>query len=726
MSKNFELLSRVHRGDDLISSRPRRRSVASPPVVEQSGWLRFRHVLQHRWGWSVIFAALVLIAAGITTHLMSPIYEPQSRIEIDPPGAEAFSLQSGTTGYDQSDYVETQAQELQSDEAALAVIRKLKLQRNVEFNGSMSSRKRSMPTEASAMDSENRALAAFRERLKVQRDSASRLITLSFAAHDPRLAAEVTNTLVNDFIDMSYKNRHAAVLKSADWLSKQLDDLRAKVQESNRALADFQNTSGIASIDETQNTFSEKISELNRQLSQAQAERIQHEAFVQRLNADGEAQLPQLSSDPVIQDLTKQASETRAALSQAMVIYGKNNPHAVELQRRIDELESQIARQRKIVLGNLTTNYRAARARELLLQSEINDASKQSSEMARYFQLKKEAQANTDLYNQLYAKVKEAGISAESKSTNIRVIDPARVLSHPTRPNWKLNMLAALGAGLIGGIALAFVRDAMDRSLRTPDDIKQCTGLCSVSVVPVIGAAEGLLRSHRSYDRKFLLDRPHSPESEALLGLHTSLRLSAPGSATRVLLIASPFSGDGKTTVAANLAIAEARHGKTCLVDADMRKTGVAKLFGLSAHTGLAQVLEGRASLEQAMIRISDIPNLMLLPGGTSSEHPGELLSQSGMGDLLRALRESFEFVVIDAPPILSYADARCLAVLVDGVVLVGRAGRTTKEALIRSIEILSEIHAPPVLEVVLNGASHNAWGYGYYGYYDYGNPRAR
>jgi succinoglycan biosynthesis transport protein ExoP len=216
----------------------------------------------------------------------------------------------------------------------------------------------------------------------------------------------------------------------------------------------------------------------------------------------------------------------------------------------------------------------------------------------------------------------------------------------------------------------------------------------------------------------FLLDSPHSPEAEALRVIYTSVRLSTPGRPPQALLVASCFPGEGKTTVAVNLAIALAQHGTTCIIDGDLRRPGVARAFGISCQQGLGDVLIGSLKLEEVLLPVEAVPNLTILPSGPAAPaHPGELVSSVSMSDLLRLLRKRFEFVLVDSPPILPYADGRALSPLVDGVILVGRAGFTNREALSRSMELLTEVHSAPVLEVVLNGADFVSADYRYYGY---------
>jgi capsular exopolysaccharide synthesis family protein len=707
--------------------------------MESSEWLRALGVMRKRWRMSLLFAVAVAASVTIFTLLMRPVYEPESRLEVDPPGAEIFNMQAHDSGA-AADYVETQAQNLQSDGLSLEVIRALHLDQDPDFAGSAKP-VGAPPVQASDTDiqltpAENHALAVFKASRKVSRDTASRLITVSVATHDPALSASVTNTLVNLFIERDFKTRNEAISQSSQWLQRQLDDIRQRMDDSNRALAKLQNSSGIAAIGDNQNTFSERIIELSRQLMQAQADRIQLQAYLDKLNSAQSSSLPQISSNPVVQTLTTKLAEARADLAQTLAVYGENHPNSKRLQNDVNELQTQLNAQRSAILNDLKTSYTAARWRENLMQSQMDGANKQMTVLAQYNALKKEADANTQLYAVLYQKIKEAAIAAETKSSNIRIVDRARVLNSPTRPHRVQNIIFGVLAGLIGGVILAFLLEGLDTRIRTPEDIKRCLGAESVSIMPVIGGGGryGLARpgvkllsnQGQGEPGTFLLDRPNSPESEALRGIYTAVRLSwqNDGGAARVLMMTSALPGEGKTMLSVNLALALAQHGTTCIVDADLRKGGVASRLGVAARHGLGDVLSGNMELDEVLVPHGRMPRLSLLPAGIVSGEPGTQIASSAMAEVVKKLRQSFEFVVIDSPPILPVADARSLSALADGILMIGRSGVTTRANMKLAVEMLREVRSAPVLEFVLNAAEYPNVGYGYYNY-GYGNHTA-
>jgi capsular exopolysaccharide synthesis family protein len=315
--------------------------------------------------------------------------------------------------------------------------------------------------------------------------------------------------------------------------------------------------------------------------------------------------------------------------------------------------------------------------------------------------------------------LKETAILGEAAPRNVRWIDHAQVLDRPTRPRRLFDLAAGVVAGLFGGVLLAFVRESVNTKLRTLEDVKDWMKPTTVSLVPLIATRRigSKYRWGREVLREpFVLERPNSPESEALRGLVTSVAPWGTG-ARRVLLVASSQAGEGKTTIAANLAIALARSEKTCLVDADLRNPVLDTMFKIQRGCGLTELLAHECNLDDVLINVNDVTNLTLLPGGSVDLRSGQLITGARFESLLDALRERFQYVIVDSPPILPYADSRVLARLGDGIVLVARAGRTTREAFKRSLEILESVHSAPVLEVVLNAVPHHSPDYGYYKY---------
>jgi polysaccharide biosynthesis transport protein len=687
----------------------------------------FAGILHRQWR---AVAACTLGAAAVAlvaTWLMKPVYEPVARLDVDPPGNEQFSIEAQAVSSD-TEYLQTQVQNLQSDALALAVIRQLQL--------APDSVEATMPVHPgpAAQDvqrlskGESGALREFQSRLKVEHDPGSRVISVAVGAHDPVQAARITNALANLYVERMSDARHEAIQQSVEWLSGQLKDIRKQMDDSNRALVSFQQANGVADVDQGKSTFGEMLADLNKQRTQTAADRIQLEALLNKVHENPDA-LPQVHDSQLIQQLTQKLAEVRADLAQSRAIYGPNHPNVKRLENQRDELQMQLNKQKRGILSELKTAYAAAQARERLMSREVTDTTRQLSLVAEYNSLKREAQANTDLYNTLYAKVEEAAISAASRSSNVRIMDPARVLDKPTRPRRLLNLVLGLAAGLVLGLVAAFMFEGLDNSVRTPEDVHQCDAKLPVSVVPVI-AGNGNNGSHHlgptnasvitGYE-PLLLSRPQSAEAEAVRGLRTSLMLSRLHHPPRVILVASSLPGEGKTTMAVNLAVALAQQSPTCVVDCDRRNSVLSSIFNRVFDRGLGDVLAGTLTLPEAVFD-TNIRGLCVIPCGHAADGAYDAGNREPMREILKTLQQRFQFVIVDSPPILPYADGRVLSTIVDGVVFVGRPHLTTREAMTRSLEVLAQVNSAPILEVVLNAAESDVADYQYcrYGYKSY------
>lgn len=768
MSKNYELLAAI--GDQSAStrslgsvrpsfeSRPRRRERQTLPPAQISNhisnhtWLDTINVLQRHWRASIIFASLVWLTTIIVAVVQRPVYEPTATVEIDPAGPMISITQTGGTTSNDVEYLETEAKKLESDELLVAVIRSLHLDQNSEFVGKDSASPRTDwwatrwfrpqrnsggqvgtgPGVIQLSEKENIALRSLRSCLTVKRDPTSRLVTAKVSSHDPALAAVVTNTLVNLFIERTYTTRHDAIMESSEWLAKQLDDVRATMQQSNAALIDYEKTWGIADLGEDskeQSTTTQRIAQLNQELTQAQGDRIQLESYVKEGN---EAAIQQVSNDSVLQSLTQKLADARTALSESEVIYGPNHPTVKKLKSQVEELQTQLAAQRNVIIGHIRTSYAAARERERLLEGELKGALDQGGRMSQYIVLKKEAQNNRELYDTLYMKVKEAGIAAESRLSNIRVVDRARVLDTPTRPHRMLIAAMGLIISIFGGVMIAYIRGNLDNTIHSSNDVKMITGISAISIMPSfpssplstnasnVGALElskkvTNTQLERYWGTRILLDSPRSAQAEALRGLQTSILLHGNGGPPQIVQVVSAFPREGKTTIAVNLAIALSTHGETCLVDADLRRPAVAQVFRLAPTVGLGEVLLGSAPLDAALVNVPDIKGLTVLPATTQTRLEERLFGYEMMRATLGMLRMRFKHVIVDSPPLIAYADGRAIVPLADGLILVGRSGYTTREAMAETVELLRRMNSPPIIDVVLNDVSSSLLDRGYY-----------
>jgi succinoglycan biosynthesis transport protein ExoP len=705
-----------------------------------------------------VAGTVILCVAGGALY-MKDVYQTTGRLEVDPldSGIKTLHEIQDTSVTSDQDYLETQVQVLQSEALAMRVIRLLHLEQNKEFvsKKSLSASNRlaiaAIPVPvlagnanywqeqvdlANRTPAESAALDVFRKHLGVNPVRNSRLIEVSYESHDPRLAQFVTNTLMAQFLEQSYRDRFTTTMEASEWLSAQLSDLRRKVDQSSQAVADYQKRYGIVEEGDHDVPLTQLMAEVNHQLSDAQASRIEAEASVRMIDMGYAEAIPDLRDDSVYQGLLTHYADAQAELAQARVTYGDENSNVKKLLSQEAELSSQLDAERYRVSGRLRASLAAAQERERMmvqsrekLRGEMGDV---NAHLVEYGVLRNEAAASAELYNTLQARLKEAGIYAGLRSSNIHVVDMAPKLEKPSGPAREL----IVGFGiLIGGfiaILLAFLRESFDNTIRTPDDISQWIGLPSLAMVPTIGRAAyqadatarlvkdevgspALPKALPSFPK---IHWTHSPNAaaEALRGLRTSLLISRPNGQPHVILVSSPSAGEGKTTVAVNLAMVLAQRGKVCIVDGDFRRPMVASAFGMTSSAGLSDVLTGSSALEQVLTPAPNVPGLSLLPGVRVSENPTDLVASDKLRDLIVTLKSQFDFVVIDSSPMIPFSDARLLAPLSDAVVLVGRYGITTRTALARCAQLLEGVHAREV-GVVLNDIDQASPDYHYYNY---------
>jgi len=664
---------------------------------------------KRNWRLALGFMFVFLGAVTVTAFLLKNRYESVAHLEIDPRQSSGVIMPGTSMEQSSQDYLQTQIEILRSDELAADVIEQLHLDQNAAFID-----KAVWEREVTAREA---ALRALRSGLSIEQVRNSRLVEVSFTSPDPVLAANVANMVVHRFIERNAKTLYDSAMQASTWLSQELGDLRDKVQASNQALVDYSKANGITvDAEGKEDPITQKAVDLSKELTLAQADRLRAEAAVQTAATGDPAALTPTKDNSVVDTLVQHYAEAQVQLADAMATMGENHPKVKKLQSQVSELSAQIEQERKRTVARLNSAYEASRTHEQLLAKSLDQTNSTlqavNQKMIRYRVLKAEAKANEELYNALVTRGKESVISAGLESTTIRIVDNARVPDRPSKPHRGQIIIFGGLLAFIGAIVLCFVKESMDDTIRTPQDVQGNVPLAAVGFVPELS---GKLRKQHLLEAgsaiPFALVNPGSPASEAMRNLLASIRLSRTGRSAKTILVASPGSKEGKTTLAVNLALTLARSESVCLVDADLRKH--TNLFGLEPAMGLAEVLRG-APLGSAVTKVPGASNLSLLTSGSLLESPAELVGSPAMGSAIADLAQRFDAVIIDSPPLIPYADAKLLASQVDAVILVGRYGETTRDALALSAEALQASNAN-VLGVVLNGVDPTASYYQYY-----------
>jgi polysaccharide biosynthesis transport protein len=720
--------------------------------------------------WTILASLLVTITVVvIVTIKQKPIYSADALLEIEKENPNILTVKELFQLENVSDnYLETQYKLLRSESIAKRVISELHLDQVKEFNPPKGewlweNRNPTDPTQVLPVDADTgqTVLRRFEDRLSVEPVRRSRLVQVSFESQDPQLAAKAVNALASNYIQENLESRWEAAQKASEWLSQQLQSFKAKLEKSEDDLQQYAQGNGLLYLETekggTENIVDERLRQLQDEMTKAQADRYTKESLY-RLAEGGEySSLPGVVDNKLTQDLTVRLADLQREKAALAPTFTSDYPKVKQIQSQIDDIEKTLSQERKRAAQRIIDDYLAAVRREALVREAFEQQQKQASLVAaravQYNILKREVDTNKQLYEGLLQRLKEAGVSAGINASNIRIVDAAQPPTRPVRPRPILNLALALLLGLGCGVGIAFLLEHLDNTLKTPDDIECLLRVPALALIPardslnhksggVYGPAE-LGSSPPSRNGKLLpLEKvsakdwiridgngtQHSALSEAFRGLRTSVLLSTADRPPRSLTFVSAEPGEGKTTIASNLAISLAQLGKrVLLIDGDMRRPCVHKLFDIEDHfKGLVNYLTGREGWRQ-LVRSTGTSDLDCLVCGPVPPNPSELLSSDSMQTLIREAMGEYQFVLVDAPPLLNVADGRILTTMVEGVILVVKGGFTPRELVQRAQFYVRDVGAH-LIGVVLNDVDlrHDGNSYSYYQYREYGESKSQ
>ncbi len=703
--------------------------------------------------WTALSALLVILTVvAIYTARQKPIYRAKSLVEIEQENPNVVTLQQVFQLQNVSaDYLNTQYKILQSDNLARQVIGKLRLDRAAEFSPSRGSAKvqdasADPPAEADAAR-EQSVLARFKGRLSIDPVPQSRLVAVAFDSQDPRLAARVVNALVAAYIQQNLDAHWEASQQASAWLSQQLDDMKIKLEKSEDDLQNYAQANGLLFVDNSQggqeSIVNQRLQQLQKELTQAQSDLYQKEPLDHLVQAGEYGALPGIFDNPTMQQLTVQLAGLERQKAELAATFDPSYPKMKEIQSQIDRIQQFLGQQQQQAARHVQDEYLAALRRAELVRQAFREQQAQANLVAQksveYNILKREADTNRQLYEGLLQRVKEAGVSAGLKASNIRVVDSAVPPVGPVKPRVLLNLGVGLLAGLVCGASLAFLQEHMDNTVKTPDDIENFLRVPALALIPStrapglpkngqgrsLAGASGTLPAAAKESRNGWLrvDKDsfqQSPVSEAFRSLRTSVLLSTATRPPRSLVFVSAEPSEGKTTVCNNLAISLAQLGKRVLVvDADMRRPTIHNFYHLSNASGLVNCLTGDSEWP-SLVQPSGLERLDCLVCGPIPPNPSELLSSDRMRELIAEASTEYDLVLVDAPPLLNVADGRILCTMVEGTILVVKGGSTPREMVRRAELYVSDVGGR-LIGVVLNNIDLRREGYYYssaYGYY--------
>ena len=701
----------------------------------------FRKILIKR-KWVILTGLAIGIAYAIFYIVTTvPQYEAISRLHIDLSrstniGIEDLIEQKLSGGENSSEKLQTEIRIMQSESVVTEVINRLDLYHKRPFselfkqqpyNGTLSPAQR------------YRLIDTFQQATKVMVLPNTEIVEVHFQNSDPVVAADIANNIVDAYLDRDLKSRFEGTTRVSNWLTQQLTTVKKQVEDSQKSLTDYQRQNNLLTLDaEGGNLLTDSLRTVNQQLAEAEADRIVKEARYKMAQTRNPDLLISVAPGTVLGGLRSQQADLMVQAAQLKSKFGPDYPKVRELDKQLSSVQADIDAEINNLTKRFEEEYNAAVKTESLLQDRLNttkqEAFKENDSAAQFEILKHGAEAASELYDGLQMKLKEAGVTAGLNSNTVDIIDRASIPPYPILPKKGSALIFGFLGGLIGGVALAFLFESLDDTIRTSDDAEAISQLPTLAVIPhfVVAGRKGAptTPSAKAEQQRLLKVSPDlvsyvDPQSIAAEGFRTfrsSILLSAVDHEPKLLLITSSFAAEGKSTCAANLAISFAqRSARVLLVDTDLRKGTLHMKFRLSNRAGLSTLLSRESGAEAYEHPLPELPNLTVLSRGPIAPNPGEMLASRAMEELLTQWRSEYEHIILDSSPILAVADTLSLAPQVDAAFILVRSGVTRKRALIRVREQLRRASGR-VLGTVINDVDLRMENYYTYSKrYDYG-----
>lgn len=699
-------------------------------VEESLDLIGYWRVIQRR-KWNVLGLAIFLtLLVTVVVFMMTPIYSSTVTILVEQSKAKLLSIDEVYSGVssDQSHY-QTQVELLQSNSLMESVVDRLKLTSNPLFDPAAQHSfmkdilagvgiGANKPTEQALRKHVAEALLKM---VQVEGSKKSQLIKVSVTSSDRQLAANIANAIADAYIEMDMEARYKMTQKATDWMNSHLTSLKANLEKSERALQEYREAHNIIDTKGLElGGAANQLSTTIANLAAARLARAQAKSNLdQVLRAKGnELSMPIVQRSPLVVTLMGTVADHERKVSELSNRYGSEHPKLQQAQAELKQAKINLKNQVADVVSGLEREYEVARANEGALAGAVAESKQgiQGTNRKEFelTSLEREAKSNRELYDMFMGRLKETSTSSDMQSVVARVVDPAIVSEFPVKPKKQMVISLAFVLSLLLGVAVAFLLEHLDTSVRSTEDAERKIGLPLLAAVPLIELAPGSVAGLQ------YRDAPKSLFSEGIKTIRTGILLSGIDHPKKTLVVTSSMPGEGKSTVAINLALAHAQTKRVLLIDADMRRPSIAKVLGLdNTHPGLSLMALGIEKLENCIYKIEG-SNLDVLTAGSIPPNPLELIISDKFKELLAQLGEKYETIIIDSPPVQLVSDAIILGSMATGVVYVLKADATPFQMVRRGVRSLQRGGAS-IFGIVLNQANFkNEEYYGSYGKYNY------
>lgn len=729
----------------------------APDEPDRSGLVEYWRILRRRKGTLILITGIGLLAAILVTLPQTPIYQAKTSMEVLELNQNFMNMQNAQQVNEGASWnlmtdLQTQIKILQSDvirQRTLEALKAGKTSTKSEPAGRMSVWRRALNLpQPKASDQSSEAMAMAAGTMKARASGQTKIIEVSVDSTDPKVAADYANQLLQEYIDQNMESRWKMTQRTGEFLTKQLEEMRIKLERSEDALQSYASQHGLVFTgggDEKggrTNISEDRLSQLQAALTVAQTERMQRQSRWEQASNASPDSLSDVLNDSSLQQYQTKLADLRRQKAELEETYTAGNPKVRRVDAQIRAMEKSLDHQRADILKRIKNEYDEATRRERLLVADykqqtgvVND---QSEKAIQYNILKREAETNRELYEAMLQRLKEASLASALRAANVRVVDTAKAPKSPYKPDLAMNSLLGMLGGFVCGVGFIITTDRANRTLQDPTDIAFYLQTPELGMIPSDdsvshnkrkllkrAAAEKLLADGQAAEKSQCVElvtyqRKPGLMAESFRAALTSILFTGQnGNRPRVLAVTSPSPSEGKTTVVTNLAIAMAETGhKVLLIDADMRKPRIHEIFEISNETGLTTLLRSEKETEAVPVLGTDVPGLFVLPAGPHVAGPTNLLYSKRFSDALAKLKKEFSMILIDTPPMLQIPDARVIGRVTQGVVLVVRANVTTRDAAVAARARLRD-DGVRVIGTVMNDWNPKRSPGGYYGYYD-------
>ncbi|MBE0582309.1 MAG: polysaccharide biosynthesis tyrosine autokinase [Desulfofustis sp.] len=545
----------------------------------------------------------------------------------------------------------------------------------------------------------------------------TKIVSISYSHENPVIAKLVTNAVVKAYMDEMLEIKLASTSYSLQWMSSKAEQEREKLERAERELQQYMRDNDLVTVENSLSVTPEKLNEFSSQLSRAESERKDLESLLKQIREAGTdidklETIPVFAENKVLKDLREKVYKARQSITELSKKFGPKHPTMIKANEELANLQKERRFEVQRIVSSTENAYELAdsKARNLeeLIAGTKTEILDMNEKFIQYSILKREVDSSRVLYDTLQTSIKKEGVTDQSQSVNIWVVREADLPIAPSSPNKRRSLLIGLALGLFGGIGLAFLVEYLDNTIKSETELERRYGIPVLGSVVHLGKAEEKIES-------YIIQQPLSPLAESYRLVRSSLLLSSAEKPPGVILVTSMMQGEGKTVTSVNLARILAQGGKRVLiVDCDLRRPRMHTIFALRNESGLSSFLSGNS--DKAIIGTVPGEDIALLTSGPKPPNPAELLASKKMEELLDSLRQRFDFVLLDSPPVQTVTDSLALSRVADGTIVVVRFGKTTYDMLNGGIKKLTDVRGH-ILGFVLNGLkTRDARGY-YYGY---------